>query len=190
MPATPAHAARTYDRVHLPRQGYQDNFRSAASSRIAPLVNQCVEVESPVHQDRVMQLVAATFGIARVGRLVREQLEQAIRLAGVQRRGEFLWRNDMDTPPVRGGALDGWVRSIDEVAPEEIAEASLCILRSAFSIGRSELIVEAAAVIPGPRTAGEVEQNASLMRAEIPGGLWAELRGAGLLPENAPTPER
>ena len=45
-----------------------------------------------------------------------------------------------------------------------------------------------AAVIPGPRTAGEVQQNASLMRAEIPGGLWTELRGAGLLPENAPTP--
>ena len=45
-----------------------------------------------------------------------------------------------------------------------------------------------AAVIPGPRTAGEVQQNASLMRAEIPSGLWTELRGAGLLPENAPTP--
>jgi D-threo-aldose 1-dehydrogenase len=47
-----------------------------------------------------------------------------------------------------------------------------------------------AAVIPGPRTAAEVQQNAALMRAEIPGALWAELRGAGLLPENAPTPQR
>ena len=28
-----------------------------------------------------------------------------------------------------------------------------------------------------------------LMRAEIPGALWRELRGAGLLPQNAPTPE-
>ena len=47
-----------------------------------------------------------------------------------------------------------------------------------------------AAVIPGPRTAGEVQQNAALMRAEIPGALWVELRRAGLLPENAPTPQR
>ncbi len=45
-----------------------------------------------------------------------------------------------------------------------------------------------AAVIPGPRTAAEVRQNADLMQAEIPGALWAELRGAGLLPEGAPTP--
>lgn len=47
-----------------------------------------------------------------------------------------------------------------------------------------------AAVIPGPRSAAEVEQNAALMQAEIPGALWADLRRAGLLPENAPTPER
>ena len=45
-----------------------------------------------------------------------------------------------------------------------------------------------AAVIPGPRTAAEVRQNAALMQAEIPGALWAELRAAGLLPEGAPTP--
>jgi aryl-alcohol dehydrogenase-like predicted oxidoreductase len=45
-----------------------------------------------------------------------------------------------------------------------------------------------AAVIPGPRTADEGWQNAALMRAPIPGALWSELRRAGLLPENAPTP--
>jgi D-threo-aldose 1-dehydrogenase len=47
-----------------------------------------------------------------------------------------------------------------------------------------------AAVIPGPRTAAEVQQNAALIKAEIPGALWHDLRGAGLLPENAPTPGR
>jgi D-threo-aldose 1-dehydrogenase len=46
-----------------------------------------------------------------------------------------------------------------------------------------------AAVIPGPRTSDEVRQNAKLMQADIPGALWAELRRAGLLPENAPTPK-
>ncbi len=46
-----------------------------------------------------------------------------------------------------------------------------------------------AAVIPGPRSAAEVEQNARLMQAPIPGALWADLRRAGLLPESAPTPK-
>lgn len=48
---------------------------------------------------------------------------------------------------------------------------------------------QVAAVIPGPRSVAEVEQNAALMQAEIPGALWAELRAAGLLPDAAPTPE-
>jgi D-threo-aldose 1-dehydrogenase len=46
-----------------------------------------------------------------------------------------------------------------------------------------------AAVIPGPRTAGEVQQNAALMRTKIPGALWTDLRRAGLLPEGAPVLE-
>jgi D-threo-aldose 1-dehydrogenase len=47
-----------------------------------------------------------------------------------------------------------------------------------------------AAVIPGPRTAAEVQQNAALMQAAIPDALWLELRRSGLLPESAPTPEK
>jgi len=46
-----------------------------------------------------------------------------------------------------------------------------------------------AAVIPGPRNAAEAVQNAALMDAEIPGQLWRDLRAAGLLPADAPTPE-
>jgi len=48
---------------------------------------------------------------------------------------------------------------------------------------------QVAAVIPGPRTAAEVTENAALMEAEIPGALWGDLRAAGLLPDEAPTPE-
>ena len=46
-----------------------------------------------------------------------------------------------------------------------------------------------AAVIPGPRNAAEVVENAALMEVEIPGQLWRDLRGAGLLPAAAPVPE-
>ncbi|MDQ1494757.1 MAG: D-threo-aldose 1-dehydrogenase, partial [Actinomycetota bacterium] len=45
-----------------------------------------------------------------------------------------------------------------------------------------------ATVLVGARNAKEVEQNACLLALPIPRALWDELRGAGLLPENAPTP--
>jgi D-threo-aldose 1-dehydrogenase len=45
-----------------------------------------------------------------------------------------------------------------------------------------------ATVLVGARNAKEVEQNGCLLTLPIPHALWDELRGAGLLPENAPTP--
>jgi len=43
-------------------------------------------------------------------------------------------------------------------------------------------------VIPGARSAEEVRANLSLLRAHIPSALWTDLRQAGLLHPDAPTP--
>jgi D-threo-aldose 1-dehydrogenase len=43
-------------------------------------------------------------------------------------------------------------------------------------------------VIPGARSADEVRANLALLRAPIPGALWSDLRAAGLLRPDAPTP--
>jgi D-threo-aldose 1-dehydrogenase len=45
-----------------------------------------------------------------------------------------------------------------------------------------------ASVCVGARSAAQVERNAALLEARIPGALWAELRAEGLLREDAPAP--
>jgi D-threo-aldose 1-dehydrogenase len=45
-----------------------------------------------------------------------------------------------------------------------------------------------AAIIPGPRSAEEFQQNLDLIRQPIPAVLWAELRDRQLLHPEAPTP--
>jgi D-threo-aldose 1-dehydrogenase len=45
-----------------------------------------------------------------------------------------------------------------------------------------------AAILPGPRNVEEFEANARLLRFPIPPALWADLRAAGLLHPDAPTP--
>jgi D-threo-aldose 1-dehydrogenase len=45
-----------------------------------------------------------------------------------------------------------------------------------------------AAIIPGPRDVAEFHANLELLRHPIPSGLWADLRQAGLLHPEAPTP--
>jgi D-threo-aldose 1-dehydrogenase len=45
-----------------------------------------------------------------------------------------------------------------------------------------------AAIIPGPRNADEFRANLELLRRPIPAALWRDLRDAGLLHSDAPTP--
>ncbi|MBS0561832.1 MAG: aldo/keto reductase [Proteobacteria bacterium] len=45
-----------------------------------------------------------------------------------------------------------------------------------------------AAVIPGPRSVAEFEENLAHLRRPIPAALWDDLRASGLLHEAAPTP--
>jgi D-threo-aldose 1-dehydrogenase len=45
-----------------------------------------------------------------------------------------------------------------------------------------------AAIIPGPRSAEEFEENLKLISQPIPAALWAELRDKQLLHPEAPTP--
>jgi D-threo-aldose 1-dehydrogenase len=44
-------------------------------------------------------------------------------------------------------------------------------------------------VIPGGQTPDEVAANARLLDAEIPAALWRDLKAAGLMSLDAPTPE-
>ena len=45
-----------------------------------------------------------------------------------------------------------------------------------------------ASVIPGARSVAEVEENARMVELAIPGELWTELKEAGLIAAEAPTP--
>ena len=45
-----------------------------------------------------------------------------------------------------------------------------------------------ASVIPGARSVAEVEENARMVELAIPGALWAELKEAGLIAAESPTP--
>ena len=42
-----------------------------------------------------------------------------------------------------------------------------------------------AGIVAGMRSAGEVRRNAELFEADVPGRVWAELRGEGLIDERA-----
>ena len=46
-----------------------------------------------------------------------------------------------------------------------------------------------ATAVPGAQSIAELEQNIAMVQQEIPAALWSDMRSAGLIPDNAPTPE-
>jgi D-threo-aldose 1-dehydrogenase len=44
-------------------------------------------------------------------------------------------------------------------------------------------------VIPGAVSAAEVQTNVALFSRELPASLWSDLKSAGLLRPDAPTPQ-
>lgn len=99
--------------------------------------------------------------------------------------------------PYNSGLLAGGTTFNYEAAPAELAARAKAIgaicARHGVDLKAAALQFCAAhpvvaTVIPGARTPGEVRENAAMMRAPIPGALWHELRVAGLLPAEAPTP--
>jgi D-threo-aldose 1-dehydrogenase len=94
-----------------------------------------------------------------------------------------------------GAVKDAWFNY--EPAPPEILNK---VAQIEAACARHEVPLKAAAlqfpllhrcvasVIPGTRSPEELEENLRMLRLEIPGALWSELKARGLMHDAAPTP--
>jgi len=46
-----------------------------------------------------------------------------------------------------------------------------------------------ATAVPGAQSTAELEQNIAMVQQDIPSAVWSDMRSAGLIPDNAPTPD-
>ena len=99
--------------------------------------------------------------------------------------------------PLNSGILAGRDTWNYDTAPPEIVErvkmiAAVCkahnvpLAAAALQFPLAHPVV--AAVIPGPRSAAELNENLPLLTMKIPPGLWSDLRNEKLLHPNAPVP--
>jgi hypothetical protein len=172
--AAPRRAAdqlKPYIEAHLPARADADQFNtpSAAASTIPLLITRCVQAEGPVHVDRVIELIARSYGFQRTRERVADQInrsiDRAVRQQKVVRRGEFLWPPGLvaTEAPVRTSGPGGKPRAIDRIALEEIANALLLTLDECFSLPEETLIVQTARLLGYDRTG--VLVTARLMEA-------------------------
>jgi len=139
--------ASPYVRAELDLSKENQEIHTLPLPRVARWIQEVVQVESPVHFDEMAERITEALGIARIGPRIRKTLEGAAKLSRsqgvVKIEGDFLWRPEMTTPPVRDrGALPADQRRIEWIAREEFREAVRMVVESAVGITAEHLPAE------------------------------------------------
>lgn len=131
----------------------------APTAQLAQAVLQVVETESPIHFKDLATRTATAWGTRAGSKITRriaeivQLLQQANRLI---LRGEFIWKQGED---FRLRSRNGTQIPAERIAPEEVQEAILQVLRAGQSgFTRPELVNEARAVFGFNRTGSALQQ--------------------------------
>jgi very-short-patch-repair endonuclease len=156
-------AASRYQLAKLPDTIQQQELHLHPVGLLARWVAEVVRVEAPVHPDEVARRLGQASGAAQLGRRMRASVEAAIKLAvkleTVRQQDGFLWNAvtaDTDVPlPRDRSTLPTASRKLALVAPQELAQAVLQVVRESFAIEREAVASPAAKLFGFSRLVGE-----------------------------------
>jgi len=128
-----------YESAELPAEVGAKELHLHAIGKLAGWVEDVVRQESPVHFDEVARRMAEAAGVSRVGNRIREQLRLAARFAAggkkIRMVDEFLWDAAMEKAiPRDRSALPPGARKVRLIAPEELEQALVRVVREAIAI--------------------------------------------------------
>ncbi|MGI4864087.1 MAG: DUF3320 domain-containing protein [Janthinobacterium lividum] len=156
-------AATPYQLAKLPDTIGQQELHLHPVGLLARWVAEVVRIETPVHPDEVARRLGLASGAAQVGRRMRASVESAIKLAikldTVRQQDGFLWNAitaDAEVPlPRDRSALPTASRKLSLIAPQELAQAVLQVVRQSFAIEREAVASPAAKLFGFSRLVGE-----------------------------------
>jgi hypothetical protein len=166
---------RPYHVYQIDRPRPKSDLYAISDRVLAQDVVAIVRTEGPIHLDLLYYRMAKLYGIDRAGSDVRRAVDRALREAtragDVARRRAFLWPPDTARvePRVAGP------RTVDQIAPEELQDTVLAVLRAAAPLPAEELVRATARALGFQRTGASLQ-------AGISGGIDA-LRAAGQVAE-------
>jgi very-short-patch-repair endonuclease len=120
-----------------------------------------VGTEGPVHVDVVCARIGAAWKVSRLTakakQLIGAAIDMAVHAQRIERRGDFLWPMGLATPVVRAPKEGDKARSIEHIAPEEIAEASFLVTQEARSLSETDLIAQTARLLGYARVTKKID---------------------------------
>jgi ribosomal protein L14 len=137
-----------------------------------------VRVESPIHKDEIARRIADAAGVHRIGNriktTIKAALHEAVRAKRIWQRGDFFWFDGNALVVVRDRCeLPIGSRKLELVAPEELSEAIVLVVRSAFGINLADIPQAVCRLLGFGRTSGDM--------AALVDSLVRKLSSAGTL---------
>ncbi len=142
-------------------QARTDDLLNVPLSELAALVRDVISVEQPVHIDTIIDRVRTTYGAPRVGKRIRDRVEQAIEriLNRPRDRARQFLVNSRSVEHLR--PRRDAKRPIDRVAPSEIDQGLLLVAKASFGIEQGDLVRETARQFGWRRTGQHIDRGLS-----------------------------
>ena len=143
-----------------------------------------VEVEAPIHAQELTRRIIEAAGLKRSGSRIQAAVNKALqfgeRRGDIEMRGDFIWKMGLESPTVRDRSqLENASRKLEQVAPEEIAEALFAEVERSFSTAPAEAISGAARLLGFLRVTYQMQQLfATQLDALIKTGRLVEREGS------------
>lgn len=151
-----------YKQATFPRMGTSYEFAREDNARIGALLKYLVNNEGPIQLSAACRRLASSWGMTRSLERVERRITMIARglslASEIEIRDDFLWPIRKRKILVRRPAPGESPRPINEIAPEEIAEAALLCLQNGFSLTREDLVVQTAHLLGFART-GKTERG-------------------------------
>ena len=138
-----------------------DFYESKSEAKIRKICEETVETEAPVSVDVLIKKTISAFGITRVTAKAEERVRDILSGLPITEKAGYVWKNGMESFDIfRVPDEDGEKRGMDEIPPEEIANAVRYILKNQLSMTRADLIRETAHIFGYNRLGGVIEKAA------------------------------
>ena len=157
--------ALPYQLAELPPAIRQQELHLHAPGQLARWVTEVVRVEAPVHPDEVARRLGQASGAKQIGQRMRASVETAIAIAlktnAVQQLDGFLWAAGLPVAeqpvpvPRDRSPLPAASRKLSLIAPQELAQAVLQVVRQSLAIEREAVAGPAAKLFGFSRLVGE-----------------------------------
>ena len=162
----PAWATR-YVTAEVPRLPHWiDPGQAGSHTSMAAGIRAVVMTEAPVHIAVLQQRLRDAWDIGRIGARIRDNIDAAIRIAGVLRDGEFLTLASAPPATVRT-PTDACRREVEHVHDNELTLALTNLVRDAGGITHDELTIRVARLYGWTRRGPDISTRLHTLIARL-----------------------